>query len=349
MEAADPQTNDSLTGIAFHQRVARELMRAVRGKRSQTALARRLGYRGNPITDWERGARNPTAKEALRVATLCRLPVRDAFSKLVPIDPPEFAASLVKSKSTLKPGAREWVLHRWLTALRGSVSNTELAQRLGTSRYTVSRWCSGDTDIKLFEFLYFVEVLTGRLYDWVSALVPMSSVPSLVPRFAQANAARTVALEHPWTEAILRVLETEGYRLQPAVAHDALAATLGIEQQTLEQALEGLVQASVVVPKTDATTGRKYYEVLRELSVDTRSDPMAIRQLQQHWLGVALQRAERREADWFAYNVFSCSQSDLQRVRESLKRAFRESRATIANSQPNETTGFIVMQLGTWE
>jgi hypothetical protein len=33
---------------------ARQLLRAMRGRRSQVAFARRLGYRSNPITDWER-------------------------------------------------------------------------------------------------------------------------------------------------------------------------------------------------------------------------------------------------------------------------------------------------------
>jgi transcriptional regulator with XRE-family HTH domain len=331
----------------FHERVAREVIRAIRGKRSQVALARRLGYKGNPITDWERGARSPSAKEVLRVAAVCRLPVREAFLKLVPIEPPSVDAPQGKHKGTRQ--TREWSLHVWLTALRGNVSNTELSQRLGTSRYTVSRWCSGVTDIKFHEFIRLVDALTGRLYDWVAALVPIESVPALMPRFAQAHAARTVALEHPWTEAILRVLETERYRQQPAVAHASLAATLGIDEDTLKRALAGLVEAQVVSHRQDSVTGFAYYEVLRELSVDTRSDPEAIRRLQEHWLGVALERAVRREPDWFAYNVFSCSHSDLARVRDTLKRTFRESRATIASSQPNETTGFLLLQIGAWQ
>lgn len=321
------------------------MLRAIRGKRSQVALARRLGYSGNPITDWERGARHPSANEVLRVAYVRRLPVREAFAKLVPIEPPAAPVRRARDKPS---AARDKALHEWITALRGSVSNTELSQRLGASRYTVSRWCSGVTDIKFHEFLQLIDALTGRLYDWVAALVPIEKVPSLVPRFAQATAARTVALEHPWTEAILRVLETARYREHPALAHASLAATLGIAEETLNQALAGLVAAGVISRRDDTTTGLTYFEVLRELSVDTRTDSETLRRLQEHWLGVALERAARREADWFAYNVFSCSHSDLDRVKDALKRVFRESRATIASSRPNETAGFLVLQLATW-
>lgn len=331
----------------FHQQVARELLRAVRGKRSQVALSRRLGYTGNPITDWERGARHPTAREFLRAAALCRLSVRDAFLKLVPLEPPVTVA-MSKAKSGPGTTARQWLIHPWLTALRGTLSNTELAARLGVSRYSVSRWCSGDTEIRLYEFLHCIEALTGRLYDWVAPLVPIAQVPSLLPRFTQSNAARSVALEHPWTEAILRVLETQRYREQPAVAHATLAATLGVSEAQLQQALDGLTAAAVVSRQQEPSTGHVYYETLRELSVDTRAHPHAVRTLQQHWLSVALERARRGEPDWLAYNVFSCSEADLVRVGDCLKRAFRESRSIIAASAPNERAGLVLMQFVKW-
>jgi hypothetical protein len=44
----------SLDSVAM-QVAAREFLRALRGKRSQKALSRRLGYQGNPVCDW--GAR----------------------------------------------------------------------------------------------------------------------------------------------------------------------------------------------------------------------------------------------------------------------------------------------------
>jgi hypothetical protein len=193
-----------------------------------------------------------------------------------------------------------------------------------------------------------MDALTGRVHDWVAALVPIERVPSLLPNFEQANAARSVAVEHPWTEAILRVLETQRYRDAPAIAHAVLAATLGISDASLQQALDGLVLAAVVARKEDPATGNGYYETLRELSVDTRTHPSAIRTLQQHWLNVALERSRRGERDWFAYNVFSCSEADISRVRDCLKRGFRESRSIIAASNPTERAGLVLMQFVEW-
>ena len=66
-------------------RTASEFLRAIRGGRSQRALARRLDYRANPITDWEHGRRFPTAEEALTDAS----PGRQTFvtAEVIHVDP----------------------------------------------------------------------------------------------------------------------------------------------------------------------------------------------------------------------------------------------------------------------
>ncbi|HCH63405.1 MAG TPA: hypothetical protein DFR83_11410, partial [Deltaproteobacteria bacterium] len=46
--------------------VASEFLVALRGKRSQTAWSRRLGYRSNVAYAWESGRRWPTAAETFR-------------------------------------------------------------------------------------------------------------------------------------------------------------------------------------------------------------------------------------------------------------------------------------------
>src|SRR5688572_28684620 len=100
--------------------VARELLRAVRGKRSQDAFARRLGYRGNPIADWEASRRAPTAAEALRACELSGIDVVAAFARF-------HRVPLVVNEGVYQVGP-------WLSELRGSLATTELAARANCSR-----------------------------------------------------------------------------------------------------------------------------------------------------------------------------------------------------------------------
>src|SRR5450432_4164483 len=133
---------------------ARQLLRAIRGGRSQVALARRLGYRGNPMTDWERGARFPTAEESLRAAAVTKIDVASAFQR--------FSPTVVLPESN---GAFD--LPGWLSALRGSTSLAEVAARCGASRYSVGRWFKGQAKPRLPDFLRLVAALSGRVQEWV--------------------------------------------------------------------------------------------------------------------------------------------------------------------------------------
>src|SRR5262245_38605960 len=51
-----------------HEALAKELIRALRGKRSQVALSRRLKHRSNVLYAWEAGLRAPTAAGFLDLA-----------------------------------------------------------------------------------------------------------------------------------------------------------------------------------------------------------------------------------------------------------------------------------------
>ena len=51
-----------------YQRIARDFLRALRGRRSQAAFSRRLGYRTNVAYTWESGRAFPTAATVLNAA-----------------------------------------------------------------------------------------------------------------------------------------------------------------------------------------------------------------------------------------------------------------------------------------
>src|SRR5689334_6815786 len=51
-----------------HEALAKELIRALRGRRSQVALSRRLKHRSNVLYAWEAGLRAPTAAGFLGLA-----------------------------------------------------------------------------------------------------------------------------------------------------------------------------------------------------------------------------------------------------------------------------------------
>ena len=61
------------------RQASRELLRALRGARSQVAFARRLGFRSNVPAAWEGGHRCPNIVELVAVAERVGVDVRGAF------------------------------------------------------------------------------------------------------------------------------------------------------------------------------------------------------------------------------------------------------------------------------
>lgn len=309
--------------------VASEFLRAVRGKRSQIAFARRLGYRGNPITDWEHGRRYPTGAEALRACERAGIDVVGALERFHPAAPPRSASDPSE-------------LSRWLSDLRGSTPTNTVAERVGRSRFALSRWLTGKAEPRLPDFFRTVDAMTGRLPDLVAQLVPIEAVPGLLPRFETAASARRLAFELPWTEAILRLLETEAYQRTP---HSLtwFADRLGLATGAVDEAIERLRAAELI--RWDGA----HFHVAGALSVDTRTDPQAVQQLLSHWSSVALARyPQRQDPDLFAYNVMSVSAQDLTRVRDLLRATFREIRTIVAASEPTEVAALLNLQLIAW-
>lgn len=306
---------------------ASQFLRALRGQRSQIAFARRLGYRANPITDWERGVRFPTAVEALRAAARANIDVAAAFQRFAPDVP-------------LPLAGREPALDRWLLALRGAVSVNDVAARSGCSRYSVSRWLRGLAKPRLPDFLRLVDGISGRLPHWVAAFVPIEQVPALGERYRQAEAARLLAFELPWTEALLRLLETRAYRQLPEHSPGWLASILGISEDEERRCLRALSDAGAL-----ALDGGRYV-VRGSSTVDTQGGQQALHRLKQHWCRVASARLPTPGADeLFAYNVVSVSRADLERIRERLRMTFRDVRSLVAASQPEEVAAVINLQL----
>jgi transcriptional regulator with XRE-family HTH domain len=310
------------------EQTASEFLRGLRGQRSQLQVARRLGYRGNPITDWERGTRYPTADEALRFATLSGIDVAAAFARFAPAVP-------------WSPGSH--AIANWLEALRGKTPLTELAQRVGASRFSIARWLSGAAKPRLPDFFRVVDALTGRLPEWAAELVPVASVPSLAARFQAAAAAKRLAFELPWTEALLRVLETEGYRSQRGRGVAYVAACLGIPTTQVEACLDQLLLADVIEKR-----GRGY-RVKGQSAVDTKGGQAALLALKHHWSEVAAARAlAPADGDFLAYNVISVSNDDLSRIRDLLGRTFREIRTLVAASRPEQIAAVVNLQIVTF-
>ena len=312
--------------------VAREFLRAARGRRSQQAFSRRLGYASNVVVKWEAGRRMPVASEALRACKRAGIDVPRAFATFH-----EATAPAIGSVSDAEVAA-------WLSAQRGSQSIASVAARAGCSRYRVSRFLSGQTRPRLPEFFGLVDALTGRLSELVSALVDIAHVPSLIAAHNQVIASREAALAQPWSSAVLSLLATGRYRAAAKPTAIAIAHTLGIAPEVALQCVRLLRRAGVLAVRGG------FYAVRSALVVDMRDRTQSERALRRHFARVGLERMQAaHKGDLFTYNVFSASRADYARMRQLQMDFFQQMRALAAASEPSEVGGLMVLHLLQWD
>jgi hypothetical protein len=82
-----------------YEALASEVIRALRGERSQLAFSRRLGRASNVVYAWESGRSFPTAAETLRAAALRGHDVRAILAR--------FAADRAPTSSTSRSSTSE--------------------------------------------------------------------------------------------------------------------------------------------------------------------------------------------------------------------------------------------------
>jgi hypothetical protein len=313
--------------------LASELVRELRGRRSQAAFSRRLGYRSNIVHMWETGQRWPTASRFLWAAERAGRDVAGGIRRFFGDAAP---AWLLKEAI----GSSRFV-GAIMDEMRGNTKLGTVAKQLGVSRFRVSRWLAGQTEPQLPFFLAFVEVTSLRLLDFIgAAIADPRHLPSIAHDWTELEAHRAVAYEQPWSQGVLRALELQDYQALPAHRPGWIARRIGISIEEEKRCLELLQKGGQIRTHADR------YVPNRVMTVDIRRDPAASRALKQWWSKIAIDRlTQESPADLCYYNLFTVSEADLKRLKEMQAAYFEGIRAVIAASEPSERVALVNLQL----
>lgn len=277
-----------------YETLAKQLIRAVRGKRSQVAMSRRLRCQSNVLYAWESGRRWPTAATFFELAQLRRVPLAERIAEFLGGLPPALARS-----DWTQPAAAAGLLEH----LRGGTTIVELARRVGVNRVSVARWLRGTAEPRLPDFLRLIEGTSLRLLDFIALFASPAELPAASAAWQVLEAQRRVAYELPWSHAVMRVLELQHYRALPAHQPGWIAARLGISLAEEQRCLEALAASRLIRRR------QQRWVVEQVLTVDTRRNPAAGQSLKRHWAAVAEQRLPELEPGAKISSRTTCSPS----------------------------------------
>jgi len=304
-----------------YESLSSELLRALRGRRSQTAFSKRLGYRSNVAYAWESGRAWPTALDFFGILERSGRKLESALAAFFRLP----AGASVKADLHSARG-----IAGFLDDLRGRTAVIDLARATQRSRFAVARWLKGEAEPRLPDFLRLVECASLRLLDFLACFIDPSTLPSVAKRWRELEIARRAAYEMPWSHAVLRVIELPAYRKLRAHAPGFIAQRLSISLEEEGRCVALLLETGQLEKK-----GKRLIPGAA-LTVDTRGDAARSRQAKAFWTRVALDRIEAGADGTFSYNLFSVSRVDLERIRELHRAYFRELRRIVAESEPAE-------------
>lgn len=312
-----------------YEALARELVKTMRGRRSQLAVSRRLGYATNAVYTWEAGAAWPTAARFFAFARAVGVAPERVLREFFRVVPPRLAHAPLTSARGVAA---------LLVELKGSTQIAALARETGLSRFAISRWLAGKGEPKLPDFLCLVELSSLRLLDLLEALVDPAKLTTARADHLRLRAARSIGYEFPISQAVLRTLETVEY-VRRGHEPGYIAAVLGISPELERLCLDKLKQAGQI-----AWRRGRFWPSTAAL-VDFRKDPEASQQLKAYWAALAAEHARTSRPGLFAYNIFAISRSDLARLEALQRDCLRQMRTIIAASEPNEVVALLNLQL----
>lgn len=311
-----------------HRKLAQELVKALRGKRSQAAMSRRLGFKTNVVYTWECGRCSPSISEFLR------------FARAVQVVPQQAVVAFYRMRPAWLPDAgpdRE-VARLLLLDQRRQVPLVQLARATGFSRFALRRWFTGEAEPRLHEFLNVLDVCSRRLIDFLATLVDPTRLPSAEDAWRIQALARQAAYQCPWSHAVLRVLETEDYASLPKHAPGWIARRLGIALEDEVESLTLLSQSRQI----SLQNGR--WVPVEQRALDLRAGHDAAKALSAWWAQVAAERA-RSSPGMFAYNVCGVARRDLDRIQALQVDFLKQVRAIVSESEPVERVALVAVQI----
>jgi transcriptional regulator with XRE-family HTH domain len=313
--------------------LSRDLMRALRGERSQPAFSRALGFRSNAAYLWEHGRRYPEVSAFLKAALARDAELGRSLAQF--FDQPVETFSGRRGQSVRN-------VTRLVVQLLGIASKRDVAAQLGVDRTTLGRWCSGKTEPRLPQFLRLVQLGTQRLIEFISLFVDLAQLPSTRELYTYILRQRRLAYELPRSHVVLRALELAAYQAEPTHDAELLAREVGASLAEVERCLAELEAAGQV-----ARVG-SHYRSAQILTIDTREEPERNARLKAFWAREALERFEMKRSSGetlFSFNLFAISEDGFQQIRKLHLAYYDQARAIIEQSRHADRVVLMNLQL----
>jgi transcriptional regulator with XRE-family HTH domain len=236
-----------------------ELVRAVRGKRSQARVNLKLGHSFNRMYRWESGQQSISWMDFVQLCEVCKIDLAGILRKHF-----GFSAPLKNYGALVK-------------ILMGEQSGQQMASSLGVSSYVVRSWRSERTVPSLEKILLLIHVSMMIIPEFCAEFSVAEPLPSLRAIVKQRQEVKKLLYQYPWIEPAIVSLSLDVYLRQKGHPPGFLQERVGITHAQEEMMFAELLRLGVVEKKQG-----KYSVLLPH--IDTRGNLQGSSQIRSYWL-----------------------------------------------------------------
>ncbi len=298
-----------------------ELLKALRGRRSQNQINRKLGFTYNQVSRWETGQKRILWQDFIKLAKSCGCNLQKVFySTFLYLGDVKDPLAIIKH-------------------LTGSAKVAHIAGLAGVSRFKAARWLKKKTEPTLDEILSLMTETKRVIF--ISNMVDMKMMPSLSKAYNKYLAMKELLLRFPVASGVYCCFELGQYRNQEKHVHGLVARMTGITKSEEKEIIELLVKAGKIIRRNG-----KYFHLEPFLTRDAGGDFLSGLVSKLYWSKRAIEYMEKlSEPDFhslFQYQVFNIGQQAYEKIIERASFFEKEVLSIIANHHEAKTCTKIV-------
>lgn len=205
-----------------------EMIRNIRGTKSQSFVNQRLSFKSNQIHRWETGQRNISWLNFVKLCKIRKIPLAPVLWNTILYDYPIERTDLL-------------VNHLVLGHTTKQVSRT-----LDLNYHRVRRWQLMKTEPDLIDVLSLMSLLPGQLENFIIRLCEAGAFA--VPKSLVVHSLNptSVIFRHPIAGALTAVLELDDYQNRDRHSSAEIARLLQTPISEIEECLKALLNSGMV-------------------------------------------------------------------------------------------------------
>lgn len=176
--------------------LSQEILKYLRGAKSQQKLSQGLGFSFNQVGKWESGATVINWLDFLHLCQRLNIPIEKHINEMFfwsSPSRPEFIVALIKQHF-------------------GFSNTAEMARKISRSRSVVSRWLSNSTSPDFPDILRLLDYHPFVLSTWLSRFIELENLACFRERFNHENSFLKSLQTNPYVTIVHAALQLSSYQ-----------------------------------------------------------------------------------------------------------------------------------------